>query len=115
LHESTGSRNKIVEALNYLGMSIMPRISPQSAIDYFNRSIALGESIGVKENIKIAYFNRSKSFEMLGNTGKALKDYKTYKAIDDSILNETKTRQIEELRTIYEMENKEQGNSFTKD
>ena len=107
LHESTGSRNKIVEALNYLGMSTNAQDKPQSAIDYFNRSIALGESIGVKENIKIAYFNRSKSFEMLGNTGKALKDYKTYKAIDDSILNETKTRQIEELRTIFDMENKE--------
>jgi tetratricopeptide (TPR) repeat protein len=107
LHESTGSRNKIVEALNDLGMVSNAQKNPQTAIDYFNRSITLGESIGVKENIKIAYFNRSKSHEMLGNAGKALEDYKTYKAIDDSILNETKTRQIEELRTIFDMENKE--------
>ena len=107
LHESTGSRNKIVEALNDIGMVYNAQKSPQTAIEHFNRSIALAESIGVKENIKIAYFNRSKSQEMLGNTNKALEDYKTYKTIDDSILNETKTRQIEELRTIYEMENKE--------
>jgi DNA-binding CsgD family transcriptional regulator len=44
---------------------------------------------------------------MLQRYSAALEDFKQYKATDDSIFNTAKSKQIEELRTIYETEKKE--------
>jgi DNA-binding CsgD family transcriptional regulator len=78
------------------------------ASTYFDRAIELATSIGMKENIRIGYFNRSISHEKRGNHLQALADYKAYKSTEDSIFSEAKSRQIEEMRTIYEIERKEQ-------
>ena len=107
IHESSNSQNKIIEALNDLGMAYNAMNQPGLAIKKFNRAIDLAKKINTKENLKIGYFNRSDSYEMLQRFPTALQDFKRYKAVDDSIFNTAKSRQIEELRTIYETEKKE--------
>ena len=107
IHESSNSQNKIVESLNDLGMTYNAMSKPKTAIQYFDRAIALAEKIDTKENLRIGHYNRSHSYEMLNDFQRALADFKDYKKTEDSIFSETKSRQIEELRTIYETEQKE--------
>ena len=107
IHESSNSQNKIIEALNDLGMAYNSMHRAEEAILIFNRSIDLAKKIKAKENLKIGYFNRSESYEMLHRYNAALADFKSYKYVDDSIFNMVKSRQIEELRAIYETEKKE--------
>lgn len=108
LVEKTKSTNKIVEALNNLGMAYNQMNQPEKALSYFNRGILIADTIGVKENQRIGYYNRSLSHEKMNAYKASLYDYRKYKSISDSILNTTKSQQIEELRTIYETEKKEQ-------
>jgi tetratricopeptide (TPR) repeat protein len=106
--EGTESKNKIVESLNDLGMAYSRMNSPLKAIPYFNRAIILADSIKAKENLRIGYYNRAMAYAQLNRFDKAFKDHQNYKAVSDSIYDTTKSRQIEELRTIYETEKKEQ-------
>lgn len=107
MYEVSKSQNKIIEALNDLGMAYNAMNKFDEAIQQFDRSIHLAGKINAKENLKIGYYNRSNSYEMLRRYSTALQDFKNYKAVDDSIFNTQKSRQIEELRTIYETEKKE--------
>ena len=100
--------NKIVEALMEIGGAYNEMKQPRKALDYLDRSIHLADSIGVKESSRIGYFNRSIAHELTKNYQASLEDYKQFKAISDSIFNATKSQQIEELRTIYDTEKKEQ-------
>jgi len=108
IHEKTGSKNKVVESLADLGMVYNEMKLYRKAIEYFDRALELAVEIGVKENIRMAYYDRAISYEKLGNYQQALQDYKAYKNMEDSIFSETKSQQIEEMRTIYETEQKEQ-------
>ncbi len=107
IHEKTRSQNKIIESLNDLGMVYNEMGKYQDAILDFNRAIDLSLNLGIKENIRIGYYNRSLSYQRIGDYKAALEDFKKYKTIEDSIYNETKSHQIEELRTAYETEKKE--------
>ncbi|NJN26455.1 MAG: tetratricopeptide repeat protein [Cyclobacteriaceae bacterium] len=107
IHETSGSKSKVIESLNDLGKTYNAMGRPAKAIDYFDRALALSKEIGTKDNLRINYFDRSASFELLRDYERALLDFKQYKAAEDSIFNTKKSQQIEELRTIYETEKKE--------
>ena len=49
----------------------------------------------------------SEIYEKLNDNGNALTHYKKYIMLRDSIFNETKSRQIAEMRTKYEVNQKE--------
>ena len=106
--QQTKSTNKVVEAFNDLGMAYSEMNEPTKAISYFNKSIVLADSINVQENLRIGHYQRSLAFAKLRRFDKAYEDHVAFKAISDSIYDATKSQQIEELRTIYETEKKEQ-------
>lgn len=54
-----------------------------------------------------AYYRFHELDLKLGNSKSALKNYKAYKAIEDSLLNETKTKQIAEMSERYKSAEKE--------
>ncbi|WP_222984241.1 tetratricopeptide repeat protein [Flagellimonas meishanensis] len=105
--ENTNNRNKTAEVLNDIGNVYNAQNKPELAITYLNKSIALADSIQARENLKNGFFYRSNSYENMGNYKMALTDFKNYKSTTDSIFDATKSKQIEELRTIYETEKKE--------
>lgn len=107
IHEETMAKSKIVESLNDLGIAHNQLDLPENAIIYFNRAIEMANDIDLKESQRIGYYNRALSYEKLNNYYLALDDYKAFKTAEDSIFNLSKSQQIEELRTIYEMEKKE--------
>ena len=108
LTTKTGNKYKTAESLIDLGILYNSTNKPEKAISFFNEGIVLSENIDAKQNLRIAYLNKSESYSKLSNYKLALIEYKKFTEVSDSVLNTAKLNQIEELRTIYETEKKEQ-------
>lgn len=104
----SGNIYKEVESLNDLGIAYNKANEYEKAVSCFNESIALSQEIDLKQNLRIGLLNRSISYSKIGNYKKSLDDHIRSSTIKDSIFNIIKSGQIEELRTIYETEKKEQ-------
>lgn len=104
----TNNDYKKIEIFNCLGEAYNSRGNPKEALLSYNKAITLGEKYEKPTSLKISYFNRSKAYSNLNEHQLALNDFKQYKTINDSLYDAKKIQQIEELRTIYETEKKEQ-------
>ncbi len=106
--EKIGAKNKTVEGYNALAnvYNVSNQLDP--AIFYYSKSIALIDSDESKNNLSNAYEGRSNLYAKIGNYRLAYEDYLSHKKLSDSIYNTVKSQQIEELKTIYETEKKEQ-------
>lgn len=108
LVEKSNVKYGIYQNLVELGITYDSMNESSLAIPYFNKAIIGADSTGSKPILRKAYLNRSKVYENLDNYKLALRDFQNYKSISDSIFNTTKLQQVEELKTIYETEKKEQ-------
>ena len=112
--EKAGNLRLIVEASNALGKNYAAMNRLSNAKNYFSRSIFLADSIKAEEHLKEAYIQRSKVYEKMGKTDLAFKDFKQYEIIKDTLLNKTKIQQIEELRILHDIAQKEQSLALQK-
>ncbi len=108
IHEELGYKKAISMDLNGLAEAQMKENSLKPALDNINRSITIAMEIRAKDDLSAAYHLRYMINKSLGNLKDALADHELFKAVNDTIFNTTKSQQIEELRTIYETEKKEQ-------
>jgi len=92
-------------ALLNLGNAYYDEKNYKKAIKTLDECISISEK---NHTLYRAYKFRSASYEALNNLKPALSDYKKFKTIRDSVWNIDKSHQIEELRTVYETEKKEQ-------
>lgn len=97
----------ISSALMELALVDMKTNALNQALQKLNQVIDIMEPIGALSTTSMAYKYRSEVFQALNNTSAALEDFKTYHSLNDSIFDEKKSQQIEELKTIYETEKKE--------
>ena len=81
---------------------------PQKALPFLNRAIQLSDSVGNKDDLYQSYRDRAQAYAALGQYKKALEDHETYKAINDSVYNIDKSKEIERLKTEFETKEKEQ-------
>ena len=102
------NRFKECEILNDIGIAHNKADQPYKAIPYFDKAIEIGKEIQSAKTLEISYYQRSLSYGQLDQAVAELSNFKEYTKIHDSILNLEKSRQIEELRTIYDLEKKEQ-------
>jgi len=100
--------NNSVSSLNELGSLSLEKNEPLESIKHHTEAIQLADSIKSLVELKDGYKGRSLAYELNGQYQKALEDKKQFIILNDSIFNSTKSQQIEELRTIYETEKKEQ-------
>lgn len=100
--------NNSVSSLNELGSLSLEKNEPLESIKNHTEAIQLADSIKSLVELKDGYKGRSLAYEFDGQYQKALEDKKQFIVLNDSIFNSTKSQQIEELRTIYETEKKEQ-------
>ena len=100
--------NNSVSSLNELGSLSLEKNEPLESIKHHTEAIQLADSIKSLVELKDGYKGRSMAYEKNGQYQKALEDKKQFIVLNDSIFNSTKSQQIEELRTIYETEKKEQ-------
>lgn len=82
------------------------------AIKRAHNCLDLSLEIGAKKSIAGITSTLANAYEKKGNFVKALHYQKLSKAYNDSLLDETSNRQIEELRTLYETEKKETENKI---
>ena len=107
--ERIGYPLKIAEAKFEFGRYYQAKNQSQKALSYLNLSIELADSIEAIEMLSSAYFERSKVLEKLGNHELALVDFKKYEQSKDTLLNQTKIKEIEELRILHDLDKKEQS------
>ncbi len=81
---------------------------PKIAIQYLDSTLQNAKSTGNKDLLQRAYFDGSKLYSELGNHKQAYAYYVDFHNISDSILNSDKSKQIEELRSKFDTEKKEQ-------
>lgn len=75
---------------------------------YLDKSIQLAELYGYKELLSNNYAGLSNLYNRTGNYKKAFDYFAWHTQLKDSLFSAQKTRQIEELSTIYETNKKEQ-------
>lgn len=77
------------------------------AIANFSESLTISTQIGAAAHKKQAYANLSETYETKGDYVNALRYYKLYYELKDSVMNEESQKQIAELEQKYESEKKE--------
>jgi tetratricopeptide (TPR) repeat protein len=105
--EEIKAKDQIAGATNGLGEIYRKLKNYPKAIKYSELSFKFAEQSGSKKDMKWALLNLSDTYNEAGNATNALLYYKRATALNDSILNEESTKQINELQTLYETEKKE--------
>ena len=104
-----GTPKKLSEVQLEFGRNYLLLNRPLRALDYINESIKIADSIQTKQLLSQGYFERAKAHEQLGLQDIALSDFRIYHLLEDSLLNETRSQQMEEMRILHEIEKKEQS------
>jgi class 3 adenylate cyclase/tetratricopeptide (TPR) repeat protein len=78
-----------------------------SALTYANRSLELAERYGLKQQISAANLKLSELFELTGDLKEALRHYRAHVAYRDSVTNLESVQRIADLRTNYEVSQKQ--------
>ena len=81
---------------------------PSDALDYNNKAITITETNGALPHLQQLYKFRSELLESLNQHKEAIYYLKASQKLNDSLFSSKKLEQIEELKTIYEIEKKEQ-------
>ncbi|AKA35981.1 tetratricopeptide repeat protein [Flagellimonas lutaonensis] len=103
-----GSINNQIIGFNDIASAYYYLKEYPKALGYYTNAISLADSIGSIDNLADALKERGDTYEKLGLAANALHDFKRFQSLRDSIFNATKAKQIEELKTKYETEKKEQ-------
>lgn len=97
----------LATTFNYIGLAHLKSDNYEKAEKFLNQALELGKKIRAKALVKEVYKNLSELFMVKSNHKKSLEYYKLYSLVKDSILNETTSEQMAEMRTRYETEKKE--------
>ncbi len=107
IFEEIGDKKNIANLLINIGNNYFKQKKYPEALIFQNQSLIPAKEIGYLEGIKEAEKSLSEIYEQLNDNGNALTHYKKYITVRDSVFNETKSRQIAEMRTKYEVNQKE--------
>jgi tetratricopeptide (TPR) repeat protein len=77
------------------------------AINYLHKGISISKEIGYREAMKDGYDYLSTAYEIINDNKNALKYFKLYNIMDDSIKNDIMSQNILELQASFETENKD--------
>ena len=112
IHVKNNFKANILLTQNDLGKVYLRMDQPEKAIPLLNKTIESATESGPINELKTAYKYRFEAHKQLGQLDNAIEDQQLFQKLTDSIFNEKKSQQIEELRTIYETEKKEQQIAF---
>ena len=107
LYQKLDETSDILEPYIGLGTIYNKMNRPLAALPYLEAAVKIGDSTENIEPLARAYKTKSYSNKRLFRFESALSDYERSTILNDSIYSITKLQQIEELRTIYDLEKKE--------
>lgn len=71
------------------------------ALEYFKKELAIAEKAGLKERMKIAYRELININDILGDYKKAYEYHKLYSAINDTLFNKEKSKELGNLEMLH--------------
>ncbi len=89
------------------GLYFLHNAEIDKALGHFHLALKFYLKEGLRNRVKSLYFDISKAHKAAHNYDSALYYYELYTALTDSLFNVEKSRQITELETIYQTEQKE--------
>ncbi len=103
-------RDSFAVALSYSDLGVMYSSwgKYERAVYYFEESNKVAEKMQYRELLSNNYAEMSRIANVTGNYKQALDYYTWHTQLNDSLFSAQKTRQIEELSTLYETNKKEQ-------
>lgn len=93
--------------LNFMSSIYLEKGEEAIALSYSQRSLDLAKKYGLKEQISESNLLLSNIYEQLGNAPKALESYKQYILYRDSVNNIQAVQEMANLRTDYEVSQKQ--------
>lgn len=105
--EKYGFKRELAEACNAIGKIYVETGDYTNALIYCEKQLALGKAIDYKELMREAYSNYASVYRKLKQFDKALAYTELYHSIKDTLLNKENLKQIAELNTRYDTEQKE--------
>ncbi len=105
----------MAENYNSLGDVYFLMEQPRQAVPYLMRGLEIAKKIQSKDQLEGFYAKLSSAFESLKDTTKAYKYFKLATKYKDSIHSEGKNRQVEELRTKFNLENEKKEKELEKE
>jgi len=84
----------------------------KAAIPLLQKSLQMAQQLKFVDLVRYDYQKLSECYASLQNFKDAYYNYMSYTTYNDSLFNESKTKQIAELQTKYDTEKKEQQNLF---
>lgn len=108
LKDSLHDNTETASILRYLGKIYLNRGNTLAAKNYFNNSLDFARNQNLKQEIKEAYLDLSMLYEKTRNSEGALKYYKRYTALKDSLDNQ----KINELALQYEFDKEQRKREF---
>ncbi|WP_208110537.1 adenylate/guanylate cyclase domain-containing protein [Algoriphagus boseongensis] len=97
----------ISDYLNYMSNIYLDKRDRQTALGYAQRSLDLASKYGLKDQISEANLLLSVIYEQLNNPAKALEFYKKHIQYRDSVKNIQAVQEMANLRTDYEVSQKQ--------
>ncbi len=107
IRQELPSKKDLAESLNKVGSTYAKLGHTQKAEDYLLRSLALSRDMDAKPLIMSNYEALTGLNAAIGDYQKAFEYQSLYASLKDSIFNEQTLRQLHELETRYETEQKE--------
>jgi len=98
-----GYQNAMSVFLTYMSELYMNQGDWKRALEYAQKSLAIAEKYGLKDEISSANLQLSKIYEYSGNLKASLISYKNYSAYKDSVNNISAVQQMANLRTEFEI------------
>lgn len=107
LMEKLENKRGIEESLSDIGYFYLSNGKQKEAEEYLTRAILIATEIGDLPGAASLNNSLSRLYGESGDWKKAFDYYKKYTTLKDSIFNETKSKQIAEMQTKYEVTEKE--------
>ncbi|MGB3949294.1 MAG: tetratricopeptide repeat protein [Bacteroidia bacterium] len=105
--QELGDKKNIANLFINVGNNYFKQKKYSEGLVNLQRSLVQAQEIGYLEGMKEAEKSLSDVYQAMNDNGQALQHFKNFVSIRDSIFNETKSRQITEMRTKYEVSQKE--------
>lgn len=105
--EKINSANDKVYAHTGMGQTHLQLGNYNTAKTFLLHALKLSKEVGTREESKEIYASLSELYERQQEFAKAIEYHKLYVQLKDSLLDEAKARQINELNIAYETETKE--------
>lgn len=107
INESRNSIDNQISVLGEIGKTYTELNDIPNALDFLNESIRLADSVNTENQLLKGLGYRAEAYEQSKEYRNANTDRKRYQELNDSIFNAEKTKQIEQIKTLYETERKE--------